>query len=132
MKLKAFNSENSMSVTDRNPHIRLNRNGGLITFNSGCRNLCDLKSGTLVEFYQNEECPKDWYFGVSKKGFKLRNKDNADSFTFNSSHTVKSILQSLGLLNVTLGISFPVSPAKISNDGNTIFQILTETQVNRK
>jgi hypothetical protein len=131
MKLKAFNSENSKCVTEKTPHIRLNLHGGLITLNSGCRDLAKLKAGVIIEFYQNEESPKDWYFGISDKGFKLRAKDKADTFTFNSSLTVKSILKSAGLTDVR-GVSFPVSSAEIIEDGKKLYLIVTGKPLNKK
>jgi hypothetical protein len=96
MALKSYNPSNVPSHSKKTaPMVTLNRKAGTITFNAEAQRTLSLDDKSMVEFYQDENEPSDWFVAkVKKNGFGFRRSNDKNYLIFNSSYLVKTIFDS--------------------------------------
>ncbi|EPL7677464.1 hypothetical protein RG089_000599 [Elizabethkingia anophelis] len=97
MKLKQFSKTYERS---NRPMIRLNKKTGLFTINGACVEKIGLDpEKDLLQFFQDEDSPKDWYVCLStSSGYKSRTDKKACKAVFmNSSSLVKELVKTLNI-----------------------------------
>jgi hypothetical protein len=99
MKLKEFNSENTITVRggrSTTPKIGLSTKTGLFNFNRSACQLIDLKPGEQIVILQDEEDTENWFLEkVKQKGFVLREKGNFKGLLFNNTTLARAIADSV-------------------------------------
>lgn len=124
MKLKSFNAENSASSKyNRLPSVNIGYTSGIVYFNEAAKALANLKAGDKIEFLQDEDNPKDWYFAKSVDGFELRDKKNSKGIMVQSSKITKELLHSIEVYKpATMRIA-----EAIPFDERKLFPIITKS-----
>lgn len=100
MKLKEFNSENTLSTRgggSKIPGVSINQKSGTFSINLEACTLIDLKENDQVVIHQDEEDQENWYLEkVKEKGFTCRNqKALGKGLVFNNTSLVRSICASV-------------------------------------
>lgn len=123
MKLKSFNAENAASSKyNRLPSVNVGYKSGVLYFNIAAKEAAKLQPGDKIEFLQDEENPKDWYFSKSDNGLLVRAK-NAKGAEIQSSKLAKEILHSIDVYKpATMRIGEP-----LMLDGKLLFPIITKS-----
>lgn len=100
MKLKEFNSENTVNVRGGGkliPAIGINLKVGLFNISKAACELIDLKNNDQVVIHQDQEDKGNWYIEkVKAKGFIVRNKEAITSgVLFNNTTLARAIGESV-------------------------------------
>lgn len=117
MKLKEFNSENTVTVRSDKPSLHINTKTGLFNFSKAACDLLNIKDGDRIAFYQDEEEPTDWYIEkvTTEKGFPLRAKDNiTKGLLFSNTTMARAIVFSVKEI-VSGKVAIATEPTKIGN-----------------
>lgn len=101
MKVKSFNPETIPQGTRQGvAKIAMNRKSGTFSFPKAAAERLNMKTGTKVEFFQDEENEDEWYIAVTDKGFPVREKKDG-YYIFNSSFLIAKIFDSMSYINHT-------------------------------
>lgn len=65
MKLKPF-TEQLRVKREPAPTVVMDYRNGRIHFNARTVEMLDLKAGTPISFFQDEDSPQDWYFALKE------------------------------------------------------------------
>ncbi|MFA5649552.1 MAG: hypothetical protein WC914_00200 [Proteiniphilum sp.] len=135
MKLKKFNEENTPRTRRCDPTIRFVRKTGLISISAEAGRILGMNSGDArLEFFQNEEVPKDWYISLThdQQGFQFRSKGRL--YLLNSVSMSRNILDSLktdrpglasGEIDITKGATFRISTTPVLQGEKKLYYIIT-------
>jgi len=100
MKLREFNTENTVVSRNTTPSLHINTKTGLFTINKGASEILGLSDKDQVAFHQNEEVPDEWYIEkVKEKGFAIRDsesKNSSNSLLFNNTTLARKLFESVG------------------------------------
>lgn len=97
MKLRQFTK--TYERTQR-PMLRFARKSGLVTINKAAVEKIGLNAENhFVQFFQDEDSPKDWYISLgSETGFKVRqDKKDCNAAFMNNSALVKELVTTLSI-----------------------------------
>lgn len=100
MKLKEFNSENTINVRGGGrliPAIGINLKVGLFNISKAACELIELKNNDQIVIHQDEEDKENWYIEkVKSKGFVVRNKEAVTAgVLFNNVTLARAIAESV-------------------------------------
>lgn len=126
MKTKRFNKTTTPARTSKAPCVRVSKNGTII-FNSALCELVGLKKGNGVEFLQDAERLKDWYFVVSNapQAFVLRPNTSQAGLIVSSSSVTKNIFSACGV--EVNSVAFFVATQPTIEEGEQFWAILTSS-----
>lgn len=117
LNLRLFNTENCSNIRRDIPSIRFSDKGS-ISLNKELCELVKLLPSTRIEFVQDKEKEKDWYFykTESKKGFLLRNRQDR-GVVFSAKELCRLFFESTELV-CEKSLSFIVGshPTKLENE----------------
>lgn len=128
MKLKEFNTENSVSHRGHKngpPSLGITFSSGLVTINKAAAELLSLKAGDQVVILQDADEETDWYLEkVKTKGFPLRQmKEGNGSLLFNNAHVTKIMADSMTFTGKSGRILIAGQPTKL--DKRNLWALLT-------
>jgi len=110
MKLKTFNTANTITRRGVNPRVRVNDKGTFYV-NAGALNRMKLKTGDRIQFHQDEERGSDWYLEKTddQAGFVLRAAASGSSLIFSNQDIRNRIVESVnpqltGSFDLMIGI----------------------------
>ncbi len=94
MKLRYIKPER---ITFSRPTIYFSKKGH-VSINAGAVRALNLDHHHFIQFFQDEEHPRDWYvkFNKENEGFPLRKTKNIKSLSFHSSDLSRKVMHSLG------------------------------------
>jgi hypothetical protein len=129
MKLKAFNRSNIKSpVGNRNKRATVSVNGktGLIGFSKRAAQAMELKPGSGVVFFQDEESGADWFVKCSEdaEAIVLRENDSSSMFLFNSSVLAQSILNAAQCRERYVFCVFPIQEKAMKIEGEDGYHLI--------
>lgn len=121
MKLKLIKLE---KTRETGKYVSINK-AGVFHFSKDFVVENNIKEGERIDFFQDEESLKDWYFSISKTGQSpLRsNKGNTWSLMVNCSFMAKKIKESISF-DIDKTLTVPIGLSDVI-DGLTIFPIIT-------
>ncbi len=123
MKLKLVNVEKSRET---GKFISVNKSG-VFSFSKDLTDTIGLEEGQKIDFYQDEEKPKDWYFTIVEEGQNIIRGNGKDAkykmMMTNCSDMAKKIKTSLNFDN-TKTLRVPVGLA-FNENGNDYYPIIT-------
>lgn len=98
MKLKEFNTENTVTTRNGVASIGVNTKTGLFNLNKQAKELTGLKNGDQIVLLQDEDDPGCWYLQkVKDKGFEIREKGNVTAgLLFNNTALSRALAEGLG------------------------------------
>ncbi len=98
MRLKEFNSENTMVARSGSPCIGVNQKTGVFNMNKLATELMGLKNGDGITIHQDEDQPENWYIEKAKtNGFITREKKDASGgLMFNNTTLARAIAEGGG------------------------------------
>jgi len=80
------------------------------------------KQGDRIDFYQDEDRPKDWYIVQNETGqLTLRQQALLRGLVFNSQFMAKKIKESIGF-DIEKSINLPIG---LIDEGNQVYPIIT-------
>jgi len=131
MKLKEYNSENTVTIKTGKPTIRFNAKG-LISISVAANDIIKAKDKSKCLFHQDEERPKDWYLEMTEdnKGFTMKKTSNLKSPCLNIRAIVKNIGDSIGMNGSSSFVCLIGQPQKFQD--KTLFPIITKYAESQK
>lgn len=125
MKLKEFNSRNSMAYKDGLPFIGINIKSGRIRINKSTIDLMKLELGMQVVFSQDEENPKDWYLAIKEGGLLVKQGLDSTSFMAYSRYIAKVIAESCEINITSFRMNIGKEPVVV--DGIEYYPVITSS-----
>lgn len=128
MKLKLIHVE---KTRETGKYISINK-AGVFSFSKDLSKAIELIEGKKIDFYQDEENPKDWYFSVVENGQNIirtgAKSEKCQMMMLNCSDMAKKIKASLNFdnsktLRVPVGVSF--------QEGEQIFHPIITAAINK-
>lgn len=97
MKLKTFNTTNTVARIAKTTYIGINVKVGLFYLNQATVEHLGLSDGDQIQFHQSEEDETEWYLEkVKENGFVVRQKENkSDAALFNNVELSRKIFDSM-------------------------------------
>lgn len=127
MKLKSFNPEVLPATTGRQftPFVSIHMKSGMFGINGVACEIIGLKKGDLVEVYQDEEDPENWYLAkVKEGGWTLSQKYNSTGLFFCNKQLCVLIIDSVGAELSKPGVRLPLAGEPTKLGKQTLFGIL--------
>lgn len=135
MKLKLFNSENTISIRGggKVPSLSINQKAGLFSLNKEACTLIGLSDGDQIIIHQDEDEEADWYLEkVEEKGFVLRSKENVSSgLLFNNTALVRAIAASVEFTDNGGKALIGGTPTEMEKGKRKLWGILTTSLRNK-
>ncbi len=116
MKLKKMEFTVAHMKKGAAPAIRVTK-GGVFSFNKGLSEHLKLNAGTGVDFFQDEEVPRDWYIKLSEKSQnKVRRKEPSKGYLFNNAGLAGAFLTSIDAIDDSKSFKVATVPEKVGKE----------------